>query len=158
MSHRTISFSRRHFLKASACFAIAGASMWVMPVHAAKMNVLDGVAIQGYDPVANATQSAAVAGDAGITADYDGATYQFASAANRDAFVANPVKYAPQYGGFCAYAVSKGYTAPIDPQAFTVVDDKLYLNFSPSVKRIWSKDISGNIVKGDSNWPELSAN
>lgn len=150
--------SRRRFIKGAAFVALAGATLMAMPAFAAKMNLLDGVAIQGYDPVAYATQSAAVKGDAGITANYNGATYQFASAANRDAFVENPAKYAPQYGGFCAYAVSKGYTAPIDPQAFSVVDDKLYLNYSKSVRNIWSKDIPGNIVKGDSNWPKLSAN
>lgn len=158
MSNQPSSFSRRHFLTAAAAVAIAGATVSVVPAHAAKMNLLDGVAIQGYDPVAYVTQSAAVEGDAGITADYNGATYQFASAANRDAFAADPARYAPQYGGFCAFAVSKGYTAPIDPQAFTVVDNKLYLNYSPSVRSLWSKDIPGNIVKGDSNWPKLSAN
>lgn len=151
-------FSRRNFLKVTAGVAFAGASMSALPAFAAKMNLSDGVAIQGYDPVAYVTQSAAVEGDAGITAEYDGATYQFASAANRDAFVANPAKFAPQYGGFCAYAVSQGYTAPIDPQAFSVVDDKLYLNFSKGVRSRWSKDIPGNITKGDSNWPKLSAN
>lgn len=158
MSHQPNSFSRRHLLKATAGFALVGMSLTAAPAFAAKMNLLDGVAIQGYDPVAYVTQSAAVKGDAGITANYDGATYQFANAANRDAFAATPAKYAPQYGGFCAYAVSKGYTAPIDPQAFSVVDDKLYLNFSKSVRGLWSKDIPGNIVKGDSNWPKLSAN
>lgn len=151
-------FSRRNFLKVTAGIAIAGISMSAMPAIAAKMNLSDGLAIQGYDPVAYVTENAAVEGDAGITADYNGATYQFASAANRDAFVANPAKYAPQYGGFCAYAVSQGYTAPIDPQAFSVVDDKLYLNYSKGVRSRWSKDIPGNIAKGDSNWPKLSAN
>lgn len=158
MNLRPNSYSRRRFLMGTALVALAGVSVSVLPADAAKMNLANGVAIQGYDPVAYVTESAAVEGDAGITADYNGATYQFASAANRDAFVANPAKYAPQYGGFCAYAVSKGYTAPIDPQAFSVVDDKLYLNFSKSVRGIWSKDIPGNIVKGDANWPELSAN
>ncbi len=150
--------SRRRFLMGAALAALSVTSISAMPAFAAKMNLLNGVAIQGYDPVAYVTQSAAVEGDAGITADYNGATYQFASAANRDTFLANPARYAPQYGGFCAYAVSKGYTAPIDPQAFSVVDNKLYLNYSKSVRGIWSKDIPGNIVKGDTNWPKLSAN
>ena len=128
------------------------------PALAAKLNLSSGVAIQGYDPVAYVTEGAAVGGDAGITAKHDGATYQFASAANRDTFLSDPARYAPQYGGFCAYAVSKGYTAPIDPQAFSVVDNKLYLNFSKSVRGLWSEDIPGNIKKGDANWPKLSAN
>ncbi len=158
MNLQSKNYSRRQFLMGAAAITIATTSMSAMPAYAAKMNLLNGVAIQGYDPVAYVTQSAAVEGDAGITADYNGAVYQFASAANRDAFLADPARYAPQYGGFCAYAVSKGYTAPIDPQAFSVVDDKLYLNYSKSVRGIWSKDIPGNIKKGDTNWPELSAN
>lgn len=154
MSIQKIAISRRGFLIGSAIAATAAS----MPAFAAKLNVEGGLAIQGYDPVAYVTNDAAVAGDASITAEYEGATYRFASAANRDAFVAQPARYAPQYGGFCAYAVSQGYTAPIDPQAFTVVDNKLYLNFSKGVRSRWEKDIPGNIKKGDANWPQLSAN
>ncbi len=158
MSHASDNFSRRDFLKTSVLIALAGTTLVATPTFAAKMNLANGVAIQGYDPVAYVTQNAAVVGDASITAEYQGATYQFASAENRDAFVGNPARYAPQYGGFCAYAVSQGYTAPIDPQAFSVVDNKLYLNFSKGVRSRWAKDIPGNIKKGDANWPSLSAN
>jgi len=119
---------------------------------------LNGVAIQGYDPVAYFTANAAVDGDPSISEDYEGAKYYFSSAENRDAFIANPAKYAPQYGGFCAYAVSKGYVAPIDPAAFNVVDDKLYLNYSKSVRKTWTKDIPGHIKSANTNWPGLSKN
>ncbi len=125
---------------------------------AAKQNLSGGLAIDGYDPVAYFEQNKAVKGDASISAEHEGATYHFASSSNRDIFAANPTKFAPKYGGFCAYAVSKGYTAPIDPQAFSVVDGALYLNYSKGVRKIWSEDIPGNIELGDKNWPGLSAN
>jgi hypothetical protein len=86
-----------------------------------------------------------------------GAQWRFASAANRDAFSADPGKYAPQYGGYCAWAVSQGYTAEIDPDAWRVESGKLYLNYSKSVQATWAKDVPGNIAKGDRNWPELKA-
>ncbi len=70
-------------------------------------------------------------------------------------FVVDPEKYAPQYGGYCAYAVASNFTKPTDPNAWTIVDDKLYLNLSKGVKKKWSKDIPGNIVKADGNWPAV---
>jgi hypothetical protein len=79
----------------------------------------------------------------------------FTSAAHRDAFVAEPSKYAPQYGGFCAYGMAKGYKAVIDPAAFTVVREKLYLNYSESVRTRWLADIPSYIQKADANWPEV---
>ena len=74
-----------------------------------------------------------------------------------DGFAAMPEKYAPQYGGYCAWAVSQGYTADIDPAAWRIVDDKLYLNYSKGVQATWSEDIPGNISKGDKNWPGIKA-
>ncbi|WP_306119585.1 MULTISPECIES: YHS domain-containing (seleno)protein [unclassified Roseitalea] len=125
--------------------------------RAGRLNLQGGVAIKGHDPVAYFTQGAPVKGDPAITASHDGAVYHFASTANRDAFVADPARYAPQYGGFCAYAVANGYTADIDPRAFTVHDDKLYLNVSRRIRSRWERDIPGNVAKGDANWPALSA-
>jgi YHS domain-containing protein len=116
---------------------------------------LGSVAIEGYDPVAYFTDGMPVEGSSDFTAEYNGAVWRFASAANRDAFAANPEAYAPQYGGYCAWAVSQGYTAPIDPEAWKIVDDKLYLNFNKSVQRRWAGDIPGNIAKGDANWPGI---
>jgi YHS domain-containing protein len=83
-----------------------------------------------------------------------GSTFQFASEAHRRAFVADPDKYAPQYGGYCAYGMAKGYKAKIDPVSFTVVDGKLFLNYNDIVRAQWLSDISGYIRKADANWPE----
>ncbi len=114
-----------------------------------------GIAINGYDPVAYFTQGKPVAGIAGIEAAWNGATWLFSSEANKAAFVAAPEKYAPQYGGYCAYAVSKGYTAKTDPAAFTVRSGKLYLNYSPAVAQTWLGAVDANIAAGDANWPGL---
>ncbi|MEM1377328.1 MAG: YHS domain-containing (seleno)protein [Pseudomonadota bacterium] len=130
--------------------------MTVTNAHAMKVNLEGGAAIEGFDAVAYQTQGKPVKGSDEFTATHQGATYKFASAANRDTFAANPGRYAPKYGGFCAYAVANGYTAPIDPQAFTVVDGALYLNFNKSVRSRWERDIPGNITKADANWPGLS--
>ena len=112
-----------------------------------------GVAIKGFDPVAYFTDSAPVAGSGDYQSEWNGATWQFASAENKATFDADPAAYAPQYGGYCAYAVSKGKTAPIDPAAWTIHEDKLYLNFSEEVRNIWREDVPGNISLADANWP-----
>ena len=114
-----------------------------------------GLALQGYDPVAYFTDKQPVRGKAELTTQHEGATYRFASAANRDAFAAAPAKYAPQYGGYCAFGLASGYKAPIEPDAWTVVDGKLYLNYNRSVRSRWSTDIPGFIRKADANWPTV---
>ncbi|WP_147124420.1 YHS domain-containing (seleno)protein [Shimia ponticola] len=146
--------TRRAFLAASAAAPVA---LTALPAHAAEPPVYseDGVAINGYDPVAYFTEGKPVEGSGDFTAVHDGATFRFASAENRDLFAADPVAYAPQYGGYCAYAVSRGYTATTSPNAWTVHDGKLYLNFNRTVRALWSRDIPGNIEKGDANWPEV---
>jgi YHS domain-containing protein len=116
-----------------------------------------GLAIKGYDPVAYFTSNAAVKGDPKFTATYEGATYQFSSEENKNLFEANPGKYAPQFGGFCAWAVSQGYTASIDPNAFQIVDGRLLLQYSLGVRKDFSKDTSGNLKKADANWPGIVA-
>ncbi|NJK77000.1 MAG: YHS domain-containing protein [Microcoleus sp. SU_5_6] len=115
-----------------------------------------GVAIRGTDPVAYFTESKPVAGKPEFTHKWGDATWQFSSAQNRDLFAQNPEKYAPQYGGFCAWAVSQGYTAATDPNAWKIADNKLYLNYNSAVQWGWEKDISGNVAKGDKNWPGLA--
>jgi len=147
--------TRRSFLVASAATPLAlsfatQASAAEPPVYAE-----GGVAINGYDPVAYFTEAKPVEGSSAFTFDHDGATFHFASAANRDAFAAEPARYAPQYGGYCAYAVSRGYTATTSPNAWTVHDDKLYLNFNKAVRALWARDIPGNITSGDANWPKV---
>ena len=116
----------------------------------------DGVALRGYDPVAYFTEGKPVKGSAEHRFDHKGSTFHFASKANRDRFAAEPAKYAPQYGGFCAYGLSGGYKAAIDPAAFTVVGDKLYLNYNRDVQKKWSADVPGHIAKADKNWPSVS--
>lgn len=113
----------------------------------------NNVAVSGYDPVAYFTQGKAVEGDKKYRTTYKEAEFRFSSQAHLDEFIAMPEKYAPQYGGYCAYAVANGYTASTDPEAFSVVNGKLYLNFNKSVRDRWSQDIPGNIAKADANWP-----
>lgn len=114
-----------------------------------------GVAIQGYDTVAYFTQSKAVKGNSQFVAEHNGTKWYFSSAANKQAFTANPTAYLPQYGGYCAFAASRNAIAPIDPEAWTIHNNKLYLNFSVTVRETWSEDISGNISAADDNWPSL---
>lgn len=115
--------------------------------------LVKGVAVGGYDPVAYFADHKPVPGKADITYSWKGATWRFASTQNRDSFKANPENYAPRYGGYCAYAVSQGATAKGDPQVWKIVDGKLYLNLSPSVQKLWEKDIPGYIKAADKNWP-----
>ena len=113
-------------------------------------------AIRGYDPVAYfslAEDGRGVLGDPQITHDYMGATWRFSTEENRDLFAANPAEFAPQYGGYCAFAVSHGFTKPTNPHAWSVVDDKLYLNLSKGVRKKWRKDRDAAIARADTNWP-----
>lgn len=147
-----------------AVFALAAASAFALalrPAAAAEppvyTGIVKGIAVGGYDPVAYFTDGKPVMGSKDITLDHEGATWRFASAANREAFKADPAKYAPQYGGYCAWAVSQGYTAKGDPNAWTVHGGKLYLNYDKSVQSTWAKDIPGNVTKGNANWPKVLA-
>lgn len=110
-------------------------------------------AIRGYDPVAYLSEGKPVEGSPNFSHEWNGAQWLFASADNLEMFKEDPERYAPQYGGYCAYAVANGYTAKTEPEAWTIVEDKLYLNYSLGVRKKWSKDIAGNIKKADSNWP-----
>ena len=150
-----MTITRRHLLTmalaAPAVTTFATRAMAATPEVYAE----DGIAIDGSDAVAYFTEGEPVAGDAAITFDYKGATWRFSTEANRDAFAADPEAYAPQYGGYCAYAVSQGYTAPTVPDAWSIVDNKLYLNFSRSVRRRWERDIPGHIAAANANWPSV---
>ena len=127
------------------------------PALAAKDEVstgfLSNLAVSGHDPVAYFREGRPVKGSADFTVSWKGAEWRFASAANRDAFKADPEAFAPQYGGYCAWAVSQGYTASTDPEAWHIENGKLYLNYSKEVRAQWRRDIPGNIAKGDANWP-----
>jgi YHS domain-containing protein len=125
------------------------------PALAGEYYEREGVAIGGYDPVAYFAEMKPVKGLAEFHAEYQGSTFHFSTVANRDTFMANPDKFAPQYGGYCAFGMAKGYKAVIDPAAFTVVEDKLFLNYSSTVRFRWALDIPGYISKANSNWPEV---
>lgn len=136
-------------LGTSVLFA-AAAQAAKSPVNKSRFG---GVAIEGYDPVAYFVDAAPVKGDSAIVHEWNGATWRFAKVENRDRFAAEPETFAPQYGGYCAYAVAKGTTASIDPQAWKIVDGKLYLNYSKKIQKTWEEDVPGYIAKADGNWP-----
>ncbi|MCW1951818.1 MAG: YHS domain protein [Octadecabacter sp.] len=147
--------TRRMLLSAAA--AAPAAAIFTRPAMAAEPSVfaVDGVAIRGADPVAFFTDAAPVIGSADHALMWEGATWHFASADNMELFMANPTSYAPQYGGYCAFAMSKGYLATSVPEAWTVHDGKLYLNYSVNVRQVWSEDIPGNIGRADMQWPAI---
>lgn len=128
--------------------SVSGASGKEPPIYAE-----DGFAINGYDPVTYIEMITAKEGSDEYSYDWMGATWKFISQENLDKFMASPDDYAPQYGGYCAYAVAKGYTATTEPDAFTVFEGKLYLNYSKRVERIWRQNMINFIEDGDQNWP-----
>jgi len=112
-------------------------------------------AIKGYDPVAYFKEAKPVKGSDEYSFKWKDANWLFSSKENRDSFSLNPEKYAPQYGGYCAYGLSEGHKAPTDPNAWTIVDGKLYFNYSLKVKELWIKNPTERIEKADKNWPML---
>lgn len=125
-----------------------------------------GYAVSGYDVVSyfdlpqsvvGAPQQSPQKGHKDITADYNGATFAFASAANRDRFLADPAAFAPQYDGHCAYGVAKGGKVPGNPNLWRIVDGKLYLNITKNVVGFWEEDIPGNISLAEGNWSGIEA-
>lgn len=115
----------------------------------------NGVAIKGYDVVAYFKDHAAIAGIQQYNYSWQGTEWHFKNQANLDSFKTNPNKYAPQFGGYCAYGVSQDHKSPTDPAAFTIIDEKLYLNYNNKVKEIWIKDTKANIEKAGINWQIL---
>lgn len=113
------------------------------------------LAIQGYDPVAYFTQEAPTKGLATYTATYKNAIYHFSTEKNRDLFRLSPAKYAPQYGGFCAFGVTKGRKFDTDPTAWRVVDGKLYLNLNKDVQKVWLEDVPGYITNANETWTAI---
>lgn len=113
------------------------------------------LALDGYDPVAYFKTGKPTKGQAQHAASWNGAAWHFASAENRAAFEASPQAFAPQFGGYCAWAVSEGYTAKGDPNHWRIVDGKLYLNYNATVQANWAKDIPGRIDRGNANWPKV---
>jgi len=141
----------RAFLITSLLILIAS------PVLAGKPPVFSkrGVAVRGYDVVAYFTDGKPVKGSSEFATDWNGTTWHFASQDHLDRFKADPEKYAPQYGGYCAWAVAKGKTASTDPDAWKIVDGKLYLNYNANIQEKWEADIAALIEKGNANWPKV---
>lgn len=115
----------------------------------------NGVMLHGYDPVAYFTQDAAVKGDAAITAEHGGVTYHFSSNETRDMFRAEPAKYVPAYGGYCAMGTAMGMKLDGNPELFRVVNDRLYLNVAEGPQKKWLSDIPGHIKQADAKWAEI---
>jgi YHS domain-containing protein len=128
----------------------AGAAAAPKPV----VNISRGeLALRGYDTVAYWTEGRPVRGSTQFEHRWNGAVWRFATAEHRDRFAQDPERYAPQFGGYCAYAVSRGYTADGDPTVWRIVDAQLYVNYSRRAQTLWEQDIPGNIVQGRRNWP-----
>lgn len=119
------------------------------------VRLFSSLAVDGYDPVAYFTQGEPTKGSAEFSLQYRGAEWRFASADNLRAFRADPEAYAPQYGGYCAWAVAQGYTARGNPKYWAIVDGRLYLNYDAGVQRKWEADIPGFIARADANWPAV---
>ena len=137
---------------------LAGFSlMAAAAVAAAPINTgwFSDLTLKGYDPVAYFTDSKPVEGSADFTYKWNGATWHFASAAHRDLFAKEPAKYAPQYGGYCAWAMTRGDKADIDPTCWKIVNGKLYLNYSKDIQTQWSATIPDNISKANTEWQQL---
>ena len=138
----------------AACAASPGRVQQVRQVD--EINNEKGVALQGYDPVAYFKDGKPVEGLPANSTTWQGATYHFASVQNRDAFRADPERYAPQFGGYCAFAVSRGTTANGDPHQWAIVDDRLFLNNNAFAMTLWNRDRPGNIKAGVENWPLIA--
>jgi YHS domain-containing protein len=117
--------------------------------------IQSGKAIRGYDPVAYFSVGKPVKGDSSLSLKWNNANWYFSSKKNLDLFRAHPEKYAPQYGGYCAFGLSNGYKAPTDPNAWTIVNGKLYLNYNLDVRADWDKERAPRIEKADQNWPRI---
>lgn len=132
------------------------------PAHAYDVNArsavnvdAESVGLHGYDPVAYFKEGAAVKGMAAFNAKHGGVTYYFANPQDRDAFKANPAQYEPQFGGFCAMGVALGRKLDGDPQAWRIVDGKLYLNVNKDIQKKWLEDVPGHISKAKQEWPGI---
>ena len=155
-----MSITRRNLLLGAAAVVATGAAVRATLSTAADgapvfEGGIEGVAINGYDPVAYFTRGEPVEGSPDHTFRWRGTTWRFASTANRDTFAAAPERYAPQYGGFCAFAMAQGQRIKTDPAAFSIVDDKLYLNYDRQIRKRWEADRDDLIEAADERWPKV---
>ena len=145
-------------LAAFAAFALTTQSAHAVKQTGGEYNTLfAGLGAKSYDVVAYFTDSKPIQGSADFEAVHGGVTWRFASQEHLDLFTANPDKYAPQYGGFCAWGVAQGKLFDVDPvDGWKIIDGKLYMNFNGDILALWQKDIPGNLVKSEQNWPALN--
>lgn len=157
-------FLHRHFIVLTALAALTAAMAVAVPrvAHAYdeqsanSVNVdAQDVALKGYDPVSYFSSGGPLLGKAAFSAKFEGATYWFASASNRDVFKTSPDKYAPAYGGFCAMGVALDKKLDVDPLLWRIVDGKLYLNVHKGAQTRWLEDVKGNIAQADKNWSRI---
>lgn len=134
-----------------------GLSAAASPEDFMPLNIEDGVALKGHDPVAYFRVAKAVPGKPEFVHEWKGARWRFSNRANLEAFRTDPERYAPQFGGYCAYAVANGYVAPISPEAWHIEDGRLYLNYNKSVKEKWLEQRPHFIPQAERNWLKLSA-
>jgi YHS domain-containing protein len=130
-------------------------SSMVLPAQKSPVFIAGGAVIHGYDAVAYFKDGKAVKGDSLWSFEWNGASWHFANQQNLQAFIASPEKFAPQYGGYCAYGMADGHKAPSDPQAWMIVDGKLYFNYNKTVQQLWIKKQEAFIQTANKNWPLL---
>jgi hypothetical protein len=159
LHHTRTSISRRLTLVFTAAALFASTSVFAaQPINTLKNSLLGGssdTAIHGYDTVAYFTLGKAVKGLDTLATEWMGAKWKFSTQAHVDLFKASPEKYAPQYGGYCAYGVTQGYLVKVDPDQFSIIDGKLYLNYDAEVQSKWKKDTAGYISAADGKFQSL---
>lgn len=149
--------TRRTLLLAALALPVLGTILRPALAEEPDIYAPNGVAISGYDAVAYFVENRAVPGDADHALRWRGAVWYFVSARNMEAFEMNPVAYAPQYGGYCAYSVSKGSAGASVPEAFAIRDGRLFLTSSETIRAVWAADMAENIRRADANWPAVLA-
>ncbi|QBY01243.1 YHS domain-containing protein [Rhodophyticola sp. CCM32] len=149
--------TRRNTLRLFAATPLIGLAAFTSPALAAEPETYaeGGVAIDGSDAVAYFTEHGPVPGSPDHSFDWRGARWQFSSAANRDLFAAEPERYAPAFGGYCAFAASRGYLAPTMPEAWSIYEDRLYLNANLRARELWLAELPSVIAAGEANWPGI---
>jgi YHS domain-containing protein len=154
-------FDRRSFIRLAGIVAVASLSGIAARADTGRpvntLGAADGVAIRGYDPVAYFRNGGPRLGKPEFSVQHGGATWRFASAEHKALFEADPERYLPAYGGFCAYGTSRGYLVKIEPEAWSIVNGRLYLNYDPGVRKTWLRDTNGYIERASANWPRLTA-
>ena len=146
----------KKFARLLSVFILTAAAATLLGAPAPNVDK-EGVGIQGYDPVAFFTEAKPVLGKQEFHSAYHDVTYRFASAEHQQMFEKDAAKYEPQFGGYCAYGVAKGHTAPIKIEAFQIVNGRLLMQYDSGVRDEFNKDQRGNLDAADKKWPELSA-